>query len=126
MLDIGLGEVAVIAVVALLVFGPDRLPKAAADAARTLRHLRQVASSARQELVAAAGLDEGGELSEAVGQLRELDPRRGSDPRHEVSPAQARPATSRQPSAAPTKGDSVAAKVTGSGTAEVQADPDWT
>jgi sec-independent protein translocase protein TatB len=57
MFDIGLGEIAIIAVVGLLVFGPDRLPKAAADAARMVRNLRAMATSARRDLVDAAGLD---------------------------------------------------------------------
>lgn len=76
MFDIGIWEFLVIAVLALVIFGPDRLPKAAADAARMVRQLRQSAASARSELTVAAGLDEGGELSSVVADLRELDPRR--------------------------------------------------
>ena len=82
MLDIGLGEVLLIAVLALLVFGPDRLPKVAADAARTLRQIRQMASAARRELSDAAGLQDD-DLTDAVRDLRDLDPRRallGTDP----------------------------------------------
>lgn len=70
--DIGLGEVVVIAVLALLVFGPDRLPKVAADAGRLLRQVRELASNARRDLVDAAGLQEDGEVRAAVNQL---DPR---------------------------------------------------
>ena len=80
--DIGLGEVLLIAVLALLVFGPDRLPKVAADAARTLRQIREMASAARRELSDAAGLKDD-ELAGAVRDLRDLDPRRallGTDP----------------------------------------------
>lgn len=50
MFDIGFGEFAVLAVLALFVFGPDRLPKVAADAVRTLRDLRTMAQNARQQL----------------------------------------------------------------------------
>ena len=74
--DIGLGEIIVIVVIALLVFGPDRLPKVAADAARTLRQVRQMAASARKDLVDAAGLEDDAEMAQAVRDLRDLDPRR--------------------------------------------------
>ena len=76
MLDIGLGEMALIAVLALLVFGPDRLPKVAADAARMLRQVRQMAVAARRDLADAAGLADDPELSQAVRDIRDLDPRR--------------------------------------------------
>ncbi len=74
--DIGLGEIIVIVVLALLVFGPDRLPKVAADAARLLRQVRQMAASARQDLVDAAGLEDDEEMAQTVKDLRDLDPRR--------------------------------------------------
>ena len=74
--DIGVGEVLLIAALALLVFGPDRLPKVAADAARALRQVREMASAARRELSDAAGLQDD-EVSGAVRTLRDLDPRRG-------------------------------------------------
>jgi sec-independent protein translocase protein TatB len=75
-LDIGLGELIVIAILALLVFGPDRLPKVAADAARTLRQVRQMAVSARKDLADAAGFEDDDELNQAVRDIRDLDPRR--------------------------------------------------
>ncbi|MCX6422607.1 MAG: twin-arginine translocase TatA/TatE family subunit [Actinobacteria bacterium] len=34
MFDIGIGEIIVLAILGLVVFGPERLPKAAADAGR--------------------------------------------------------------------------------------------
>ena len=46
MFDIGLGEILVLAVVGLLVFGPDRLPKAAADAGRWIRQIKEMAANA--------------------------------------------------------------------------------
>lgn len=75
MFDIGLGEIMVIAVIGLLVFGPERLPRAAADAAKWLRQIRGMASGARKELADSAGLD----LTDAVDtvkDLRDLHPRR--------------------------------------------------
>lgn len=75
MFDIGIGEIAVIAVIGLLVFGPERLPRAAADAAKWLRQIRGMATGARQELADSAGLD----LTDAVDsvkELRDLHPRR--------------------------------------------------
>jgi sec-independent protein translocase protein TatB len=51
---VGFGEVMVIAVIALFVVGPERLPKLAADAGRMLRQFRSMArnatSSVRDEL----------------------------------------------------------------------------
>ena len=74
--DIGFGEILVIVVLALLVFGPDRLPKVAADAARTLRQVRQMAATARKDLVDASGLEDDGEMAQTVRDIRDLDPRR--------------------------------------------------
>jgi sec-independent protein translocase protein TatB len=48
--DIGFGELLLLAVLALFVFGPERLPKVAADAARMLREVRTMASNARRQL----------------------------------------------------------------------------
>lgn len=75
MFDIGIGEIIVIAVIGLLVFGPERLPRAAADAAKWLRQIRGMASGAKQDLADSAGID----LSEAVDtvkELRDLHPKR--------------------------------------------------
>lgn len=75
MFDIGLGEIALLAVVGLFIFGPERLPKAAADAGRWVRTLREMAAGARKDLADSAGID----LNETLGtvrELRELHPRR--------------------------------------------------
>ncbi|MEO7262694.1 MAG: sec-independent translocase [Jatrophihabitantaceae bacterium] len=50
MFNIGPLEFVVLAAVALIVFGPDRLPELARDAARMLRSLREVAQGARTQL----------------------------------------------------------------------------
>jgi sec-independent protein translocase protein TatB len=49
-LDIGLPEVLVIALVAVLVFGPNRLPEFARTAGRFLRTLRQMVNTAQDDL----------------------------------------------------------------------------
>jgi sec-independent protein translocase protein TatB len=53
----GLGwfEVAALVVIALLVFGPEKLPQAAAQAGRTLRNLRRMANNAKDDLQAGLG-----------------------------------------------------------------------
>ncbi len=75
MFDIGIGEILVLAVVGLLVFGPERLPRAAADAVKWLRQLRTMASGARQDLADSAGLDLG-DTVDTVKSLKDLHPRR--------------------------------------------------
>jgi len=50
MFDIGLPEFAVLAVAALFIFGPERLPQAAAQAAKMLKQIRNMANNARSEL----------------------------------------------------------------------------
>lgn len=50
MFDVGIGEALVLVVLALIIFGPDQLPKAAAQAGRALRQLRTMANSAKQDL----------------------------------------------------------------------------
>lgn len=50
MFDVNLGELGLLAVLALVIFGPERLPKAAAQAGRALRQLRQMATSATEDL----------------------------------------------------------------------------
>ena len=50
MFNIGPLEFLVLAVIGLIVLGPDRLPGLARDAARMLRTLREMATGARQQL----------------------------------------------------------------------------
>jgi sec-independent protein translocase protein TatB len=67
--DVGLPELAVILLVAVLVFGPERLPEFARQAARMLHTLKGFANNAQKEL-----RDElGPEYADL--QLRDLDPR---------------------------------------------------
>ena len=69
MFGIGLPEVAVILVVGILVFGPDRLPEYARQAGRMLRQLRTFAQAAQNDLRSELG-PEFADLK-----LTDLDPR---------------------------------------------------
>jgi sec-independent protein translocase protein TatB len=50
MFNIGPLEFVVLAIVGLIVLGPDRLPGLARDAARLIRTLREIATGAREQL----------------------------------------------------------------------------
>ena len=47
---LGWGEIAVLLLIGLFVFGPDKLPRVARDAGRMLRQLRQMANGVRDDL----------------------------------------------------------------------------
>jgi sec-independent protein translocase protein TatB len=66
---IGLPELAVIAFVAVIVFGPDRLPEFARQAGRFVRQLRNLAQSAQSQLREELGPEY------ADLKLTDLDPR---------------------------------------------------
>jgi sec-independent protein translocase protein TatB len=53
--NIGWTELVVLGVIGLIIFGPDRLPKAASDAVRMLRELRTMARGAAADLKAELG-----------------------------------------------------------------------
>ena len=55
MFGLGWAEVGALIVIALLVFGPDKLPQAASQAGKTLRNLRRMANNARDDLRAGLG-----------------------------------------------------------------------
>lgn len=66
---IGFPELMVIAFVAMLVFGPEKLPEVARQAGKVVRQLRTYANSARDELRSELG------PAYADLELRDLDPR---------------------------------------------------
>ena len=70
MFGIGLPELMVIAVVAVVVFGPDRLPEFARQAGRLVRQVRKLARSAQDDLREELGPEF------ADFELTDLDPRR--------------------------------------------------
>lgn len=69
MFDIGFFELLALAAIALFIFGPDKLPKFAADAGRILRQLRNMAREAKDEVTGSLG----SEFSDL--NLSDLDPR---------------------------------------------------
>jgi sec-independent protein translocase protein TatB len=73
--NIGFGEVLLIAVLGLLVFGPDKLPDAVRRGSQALRQIRALATDARKQVSDAAGLDDA-ETARVVSDLRDLHPRR--------------------------------------------------
>lgn len=69
MFDIGLAEMGVIALVAVIVFGPDKLPDLARQAGRFLKQMKAFANATRDDL----RNELGPEFSDL--ELRDLDPR---------------------------------------------------
>ncbi|MEJ7636190.1 sec-independent translocase [Aeromicrobium sp.] len=69
MLGMGVAEIGVILVFALLVFGPDKLPGIAKQAGGFVRTLRQMADNAKNDL----GREMGQDFSDL--NLKDLDPR---------------------------------------------------
>ncbi|MDP9399123.1 MAG: sec-independent translocase [Actinomycetota bacterium] len=72
-MGIGWGELLALAILGLLVLGPEKLPGFAADAGRFIRQLRRIAEDARTEVRESLGP----ELSQL--DLRDVDPRRFVD-----------------------------------------------
>ncbi len=69
MFGVGILEMAVIALVAIVVFGPDKVPELAKQAGAMLRKAREFANSARDDLREELGPEY------ADLELRDLDPR---------------------------------------------------
>jgi len=81
MFNIGWGEFLVLIVAGLFVFGPERLPEAAAWLGRTVRQVREYATGAREQLRSELG-PEFDELRKPLEDLRGL---RGFDPRRTMT-----------------------------------------
>ncbi len=71
MFDVGFSEMLLVALIALLVFGPDRLPRVAREVALWIRKVRIMASSVKQEIDRELQLQELKETLEQ--QRREMD-----------------------------------------------------
>lgn len=93
MFGIGFGELAVIALIAVLVFGPDKIPQLAKQAAQLLKQARRMATSARDDLRSELGP----EFSDL--ELTDLDPRKiiSSQIREALEEAEAEEAASKAP-----------------------------
>ncbi|HEV2376485.1 MAG TPA: sec-independent translocase [Streptosporangiaceae bacterium] len=57
MFDLSIGKLLVLAVIGIVIFGPDQLPRVAAQAGRALRELRRMAEGAKDDLRAGLGPD---------------------------------------------------------------------
>jgi len=68
--DLSIPKLLVLAVIALVVFGPDELPKIAARAGRALRDLRQIAEGAMNDLRQGLGPES------ADFEIEDLNPKR--------------------------------------------------
>ena len=58
MLDIGFFELLVIAIIGLLVVGPEKLPKYIAQGVKMLRNVKDMASKAKDDIVQSAGIND--------------------------------------------------------------------
>lgn len=75
MFNLGIAEIAVIVVVGLLIFGPDKLPKAIKTLTTSVRQLRSAATDATKSLQDAAGW-ESAETRQTLSDLADLHPKR--------------------------------------------------
>jgi sec-independent protein translocase protein TatB len=94
--DLSIPKLLVLAVIALIVFGPDELPTIAAQAGRALRDLRQIAQSAKNDLRDGLGPEFDG------FEIEDLNPKRLAHKHlfgdlNADQPAQQQPAANRTP-----------------------------
>ncbi len=87
--NLGWPEIAVLLVLAMLVLGPERLPKVAADAGRLIRELRKMATGVTTDIRNEMGID--------LDEIRRLDPRRFFDEEPPAAPPRALPQGERAP-----------------------------
>lgn len=73
MFDIGLGELIVLGLLALLVFGPDRLPSAASSAGKFVAKARDTVGQAKSQISQSADLSS---MQEDLQSLADLHPKR--------------------------------------------------
>jgi sec-independent protein translocase protein TatB len=90
--DLSIPKLLVLAVIALVVFGPNELPKIAAQAGRALRDLRQIAESAKNDLRDGLGPEF------ADFDIEDLNPKRLAD-KHLFGDLNADQASQQQPAA---------------------------
>lgn len=89
-MDVGWGELVLLAVLAIFIFGPEKLPKAAADAGRMVRKLRELAQGAQRD-IQGHGIDVEGIKNDLRG-VADLHPKRIigaalADPKPNPAPA---------------------------------------
>ena len=72
MFDIGFWELVIIAIIALLVIGPERLPDFARDAGRMVGKIRNFVHTAKRELEKELELDEVNQLQSNINHIDDL------------------------------------------------------
>ena len=72
MFDIGFWELAVLAIVALLVVGPERLPQLVRDGGRWVRAVRRFVTETRYEIERELDVDAGRDLARGLAEMDEL------------------------------------------------------
>jgi sec-independent protein translocase protein TatB len=72
MFDIGFWELAIIAIIALIIVGPERLPKFARDAGRVVGKIRKFIQNAKKELERELELDQVTDLNKDINRIDDL------------------------------------------------------
>lgn len=72
MFDIGFWELIALAVITLLIVGPEQLPRVARDAGRLVSKLRHFIQYTRRELEKELNLDDNGDLRKSIDKVEEL------------------------------------------------------
>ncbi len=72
MFDIGFWELVTLAIIALLIVGPERLPQVAKDAGRFIHRLKRFIHNTRRELEKELELDEMTELQQNIDHVENL------------------------------------------------------
>lgn len=72
MFDIGFWELVIIALVALLIVGPERLPELAQNAGRIIRKVRSFIQSTKREVEKELKLDQLNDLNESIHKVGNL------------------------------------------------------
>ena len=72
MFDIGFWELVIIALVALVIVGPERLPELAQNTGRIIRKLRAFIQNAKREVEKELKLDELNDLDESIHKVENL------------------------------------------------------
>lgn len=109
MFNIGPMELGVLALVGLIVLGPERLPGLARDAARLIRQLRDMATGARTQLKNELGPEFADVDLDSLRQLRALNPRTAiqrallgdDEPEASAAPPSPEPPAARPPAQQP-------------------------
>jgi sec-independent protein translocase protein TatB len=72
MFDIGFWELVIIALVALLIVGPERLPELAQNAGRIIKKVRSFIQSTKREVEKELKLDQINDLNESINKVGDL------------------------------------------------------